>query len=386
VSPDGKWIVFVQCKNGLLMRPDSKLYIVPAQGGEARPLKCNTPLMNSWHSFSPNGRWLVFSSKARSPYTQLYLTHIDENGNDSPAILIENSTAANRAVNLPEFVNINPDSWDKLEAPMSDFFRQLNIAIDLVKEKKVAEAIPEFRKAIALQPDDSRAHYNLGIALRHEGQSQEALAEFRRAIETDPTSMFIPRVQVDLGLALADLGRFDEAQEAFEKALEDNPADADAHAGLGTVLCGKGRVDECVAHVRKALELDPNQADAHNTLGIVEAKAGNLGEAIEHLRKATELKPGSFECHFNLGRVLAASGAYAEALEHFKSAVDLSHGSDFASLSMLAAMSSETDHWADAVSAGERALRIAEQANDGAAAADLRAKLTIWRARVQDQR
>src|SRR5207245_848686 len=81
VSPDGRWIVFVQARNGLLMRPDSKLYIVPFEGGEARPLKCNTPLMNSWHSFSPNGRWLVFSSKARSPYTQMYLTHIDENGN-----------------------------------------------------------------------------------------------------------------------------------------------------------------------------------------------------------------------------------------------------------------------------------------------------------------
>ena len=69
-------------------------------------MRCNTPLMNSWHSFSPNGRWLVFSSKSRSPYTQMFLTHIDENGNDSPAILIENSTDANRAVNIPEFVNI----------------------------------------------------------------------------------------------------------------------------------------------------------------------------------------------------------------------------------------------------------------------------------------
>ena len=31
VSPDGRWIVFVKCRNGQLMRPDSQLYIVPAQ-------------------------------------------------------------------------------------------------------------------------------------------------------------------------------------------------------------------------------------------------------------------------------------------------------------------------------------------------------------------
>jgi predicted nucleic acid-binding protein len=67
VSPDGRWIVFVQCRNGELMRPDSQLYIVPAAGGRARRMRCNTPRMNSWHSFSPNGRWLVFSSKAGRP-------------------------------------------------------------------------------------------------------------------------------------------------------------------------------------------------------------------------------------------------------------------------------------------------------------------------------
>jgi len=120
ISPDGKWIVFVQCENGQLMRPDSQLYIVPTAGGVARRLRANTRLMNSWHSWSPNGRWLVFSSKARSPYTQMYLTHIDADGNASPAILIDNTTAANRAVNIPEFVNINPDGIQDIQVHVAD--------------------------------------------------------------------------------------------------------------------------------------------------------------------------------------------------------------------------------------------------------------------------
>jgi len=61
--------------------------------------------MNSWHSWSPNGKWLVFSSKANSAYTQLFITHIDEQGRSSPAVLLENFTASDRAANIPEFVN-----------------------------------------------------------------------------------------------------------------------------------------------------------------------------------------------------------------------------------------------------------------------------------------
>jgi hypothetical protein len=120
VSPNGKWLVFVQCKNGQLMRPDSQLYILPVGGGEPRRMRANTRLMNSWHSFSPNGHWMVFSSKARSPYTQMYLTHLDANGNDSPAILIDNATASNRAVNLPEFVNMDSDGIEDIQVHVAD--------------------------------------------------------------------------------------------------------------------------------------------------------------------------------------------------------------------------------------------------------------------------
>ena len=120
ISPDGKWIVFVECGNGQLMRPDSQLYIVPFAGGEARRMRANTSRMNSWHSFSPNGRWMVFASKARSAYTQMYLTHIDAEGNDSPAIIVDNATAANRAINLPEFVNIAGDGIEQIEVHVAD--------------------------------------------------------------------------------------------------------------------------------------------------------------------------------------------------------------------------------------------------------------------------
>ena len=99
-SPDGKWIVFTKSKSYMLLQLDSGLYIVPAAGGAARRLRYNTARMNSWHSWSSNSRWLVFSSKVNGPYTQLFLTHIDANGNDSPPVLLERFTS-DRAANIP---------------------------------------------------------------------------------------------------------------------------------------------------------------------------------------------------------------------------------------------------------------------------------------------
>ena len=52
-----------------------------------------TPLINSWHGFSPNENWLVFFSKSRTPYTRMFLIHINEKDNASPAALIDNAKA-----------------------------------------------------------------------------------------------------------------------------------------------------------------------------------------------------------------------------------------------------------------------------------------------------
>ena len=221
ISPDGKWIVFVEAHNGQLMRPDGKLYIVPAAGGVARRMNCNTPLMNSWHSFSPNGRWLVFSSKSRSPYTQMFLTHIDADGHDTPAILIENSTAANRAVNIPEFINMPPAGIDHIDTPAIDFYKQFDVAEDLAKKGQYGAALPEWVKALSMDPNDAHALNNYGQTLARAGETDKAIAELRKALAAEPE---YPEAENNLGFVLAAAGRSDDAVEHYRRAIDLKPA------------------------------------------------------------------------------------------------------------------------------------------------------------------
>ncbi len=284
ISPDGRWIVFVKARNGLLMRPDSELYIVPAAGGEARRLRANAAPMNSWHSFSPNGRWLVFSSKRQSPYTRMYLTHIDEAGNDSPAILIENATAANRAVNLPEFVNIPPDGMRTLGGPVVDHLKLFDRAMYYQRKARYAEAIPDWKQVLALRPDDAMAHGNLGMALMLAGRREEAAVHVRKARELK-----------------------------LRQALELKPDSAATHCSLGEVLYAQGDARQALAEWREAIQLAPDYAPALRQAAWVLATSPdhtlrNGTQAVEFGQRAVQAADGDDPAVLD-----ALAAAYAEA-------------------------------------------------------------------------
>ena len=109
-SPDGNWVVYTRSRSGIMLQPDSELWIIPSGGGEARRMQCNRNIFNSWHSWSSSGRWLLFSSKVNGPYTEIFLTHVDEEGKDTPPVLLSRFNDPGYAANVPEFVPIHADA------------------------------------------------------------------------------------------------------------------------------------------------------------------------------------------------------------------------------------------------------------------------------------
>jgi Tol biopolymer transport system component len=258
ISPDGRWIVLVKCRNGQLMRPDSRLWIVPTTGGQAREMQCNTSLVNSWHSFSPNGRWMVFSSKSNTPYTQMFLTHIDEQGRDSPAILIPNSTAANRAVNLPEFVNITDDKLLHIDVPAIDWRRPFNRGRNLLGNGENVLALEQFKESLLIDPEQARTHLLLGLAFNRLQLNNKAVTHWRRGLQIDPDNV---QGHTALGTLLALQGKYEEAIEHFHQVLRIMPDDANARGNLSTALDSQavayakaGRFDEAIKAASKAVD------------------------------------------------------------------------------------------------------------------------------------
>ncbi|MGC9995138.1 MAG: tetratricopeptide repeat protein [Terriglobia bacterium] len=362
VSPDGRWIVWVKCRNGQLMRPDSQLYMVPApSGGVARRMNCNTSLMNSWHSFSPNGRWLVFSSKSRSPYTQMYLTHIDEQGNDSPAILIDNATAANRAVNIPEFVNIPQDQPMAISTPAIDMYKEIDRVAQLESQGQLDAAVTGWNSLLANHPDEARIHYNLGTALTQAGRPAEAVPEFEKALELKYPSF--STVYLSLGRALLLTEQTDRAIAAFEKGLEYDLDSADLHSHLGLALANKNLIDEAKSEFDRSLQINPNNANAHFALGIAFRGWGDGEGAIKEFRETLRLDPKNELAHVNLATALRQKGDLDGAIGEYRAAVLLSPSDEIAHVNLGLALGTKGD-WDGAISEEREALRLAPK--DGA--------------------
>ncbi|MBG0859178.1 MAG: PD40 domain-containing protein [Bacteroidales bacterium] len=113
ISPDGKSLVITLADYGTfpVWHREADLYMLNLQTGEAVRMNVNSDETESYHTWSVNGRWLVFSSRRMDGRSgRPYFTHIDSLGNQGkPFVLPQEDPALYgrmlESFNIPEFVN-----------------------------------------------------------------------------------------------------------------------------------------------------------------------------------------------------------------------------------------------------------------------------------------
>ena len=113
-SPDGRYILFCKLDYSYfpLYKPGSDLYLLDTRTGEChKPDKINSDRAESYHCWSSNGRWVVFSSKRQDGIcTHFYFSYFDGEGRFSKPFLLPQKDPEyhqSRVIvyNIPEFVN-----------------------------------------------------------------------------------------------------------------------------------------------------------------------------------------------------------------------------------------------------------------------------------------
>lgn len=124
ISPDGRFLMFTLGKFGVfhIWHHDADLWTMDLATGEARPaIDLNSRDTESYHSWSSNGRWVVFSSRRNDGnYTRPFIAHIDEKGKGTkpfelPCADPDYHRQFMKCYNIPEFmrgpVTIKPQDF-----------------------------------------------------------------------------------------------------------------------------------------------------------------------------------------------------------------------------------------------------------------------------------
>jgi len=162
VSPDGRWLVVTGAAYGNfpVYRREADLYMVDLDTGEWRPLESNDEECDSWHSWSSNGRWLVFSSKRRDGlFARPHIAYIDSAGHAARPFVLPQDDAAYygaciETFNVPELARA-PLPWGTYELAVATWDAKATIAAGL--DARVAPAAGPSPQQAAPEPYSSGA-------------------------------------------------------------------------------------------------------------------------------------------------------------------------------------------------------------------------------------
>jgi tetratricopeptide (TPR) repeat protein len=162
--------------------------------------------------------------------------------------------------------------------------------------------------------DSAEARFMLGTAHLVRGDPSAAVPEFERALALNPE---LPSVNAFLGKSLQEMSRGDEAAERFRRELEINPNDYDSNLLLGMhVQKAEQKHDEALAYYERALRIRPGSANPRYQIGLVYLETGRGQEALALIEGVVRDVPDFLEGHATLTRLYYRLGRRAEAERH----------------------------------------------------------------------
>jgi hypothetical protein len=150
-----------------------------------------------------------------------------------------------------------------------------------------AQAVDEFRQALALAPNSAREQVNYGLALLRAGNVKEGIAQLQKAQKTDPK---LPHTWFNLGIAFKKDGDLDAALAQFQGMVKLVPNEPVSHYQVGSILKAKGETAAAVKELETARDLDPRLAAPHFQLYGLYRQMNRPREAAAELRIFQELK------------------------------------------------------------------------------------------------
>lgn len=175
-----------------------------------------------------------------------------------------------------------------------------NRGVAKIEDGKAPEAIQDYNQAIAIDSFYWDAVFNRAYAYEETGRLEQALQDIRRAKGHFPDSAYVHFYE---GLLLSQQRKYAESELAFLQSLRWDSANLETRVNLATLAFFQQRLEESKAALLQILKVNPQQVDALNTLSQVYLKAGDFQNALITINEALRLMPSEAYFLNNRGQV-----------------------------------------------------------------------------------
>ena len=228
--------------------------------------------------------------------------------------------------------------WERREAAERALTRareHKEHAADLVDKRQWKEAIDEFSKAIADDPEDFELYYKRGVAFTMNNQLQPAIDDYKTALQRAPVARNVTNIVADLHYKLGQhyqrLEDYDQAAAQYGQALELIPTLHSPVSGLSDIawIYAMGPLRfrspaKALPLVQAAAKYEPGHHGHQSTLGIVYYRVGQLDQAKQTLLNCIQTHQSGgdgFEFFF-LAMCYQRLGERAQANDYYRKATN----------------------------------------------------------------
>jgi len=148
-------------------------------------------------------------------------------------------------------------------------------------EKDEEKRIRILKEIARKYPKEKRAHYNLGIHHWNKKEFPEAVDEYSKALALDPN---YGSALNGLGYTYADMGNFEKAIEYFEKYATLTPGDANPLDSLAEIYFQIGRLDDSRKKYQQAIDVQSDYFEAYWRIAYVYALTEDYQGALEWIK------------------------------------------------------------------------------------------------------
>jgi len=232
-------------------------------------------------------------------------------------------------------------------------------ALYYLNRKEYELAIPLYKKAIQLDPNNISAIHDLGRIYKEKGFYEAAIHYYSEAIEIDKSYTIAYN---SCGFAYYKLKQFDKALDNYHKALKLEPNNGDILGNVATIyevlnefekariyyyeslkydslsnsinygiMVALSRIEFDLGNYNESAELcykiigklEKVKDAPHGTLGLVYMAMEKYDSAIVHLNKAIEYNPNWCHYYNNRGYSISCLGDENEALKNYNKAIEI---------------------------------------------------------------